>query len=119
MSFKLDLKVKRAKTQLTRDKPGASTLRSEGWADTVLWAAISVKAGNGELCGSKDTRVIDVLEAKEAHENSDLGIKASPPQEGVGTNSPVEGPLHQYTWHKQQTGEAENNHAAGKMPSVF
>lgn len=36
MSFKLDLKVKRAKTQLTRDKPGASTLRSEGWANSPL-----------------------------------------------------------------------------------
>lgn len=118
MSFKLDLKVKRAKTQLTRDKPGASTLRSEGWANTVLWAAISVRAGNGELCGSKGTRVIDVLQATEAHENSDLGIRASPPQEG-GTNSPAEGPVRQYTQHKLQTREAENNRAAGKMLSVF
>lgn len=118
MSFKLDLKVKRAKTRLTRDKPGASTLRFEGCADIALWSAISVKAGNGDLCGSKDTRVIDVLETTQVHENGDVGIKASPPQGGVGTNSPAEVPLHQYTQQKQQTG-AENDCAAGKVPSVF
>lgn len=94
MSFKLDLKVKTAKTRLTRDKPGASTLIFEGCADTVLWSAISMKAGNGDLCGRKDTRVTDVLETTEMHENGDVGIKASSPQEGVGTSSPTEVPLY-------------------------
>lgn len=91
----------------------------EGCDDKVLWSAISVKAGNGHLCGSKDTKGIDVLETTEVHESGDVGIKASPPQEGVGINSPAEVPLHQYTQDKQQTGGAKNHCAAGKLPSVF
>lgn len=59
----------------------------EGCDDKVLWSAISLKAGNGHLCGSKVTRIIDVLETTQVNENSDVGIKASLPQEGVGLNS--------------------------------
>lgn len=70
INFKLDLKVK---TRLTRDKPGASTLRFERGADMVLWSATSAK-------GMEISVVIDVLETTEVHENGDVGIKASPPQ---------------------------------------
>lgn len=90
MNFKLDRKVKRAKIRLTRDKPGASTLRFQGCADMVFWSAISVK-GMKEI---EISVVIDVLETTEEHENGDVGIKASPPQEDVGTNSTTEVPLH-------------------------
>lgn len=85
MNFKRDLKVKRARTRLTRDKPGGSTLRFEGCVHTVFWSAISVK-GMEEM---EFSVVIDTLETTEVCENGDIGIKASPPQEGVGTNSPT------------------------------
>ena len=39
---------------------------------------ISVEAGDGEPCDSKDTRVIDVLETTEVPENGHVGIRASP-----------------------------------------
>lgn len=39
----------------------------EGWcASEILHSATSVKVGHGDPCGSKDTRVIDMLETMEA-----------------------------------------------------
>lgn len=37
-----------------------------------------------EIHGSKDTRVIDVLETTEAPENGHAGIRASPSEKGAG-----------------------------------
>ena len=58
----------------------------EGWcASEVLRFAISVEVGDGDPCGSKDARVIDVLETTEAPENSHIGIRASPPKKVAGS----------------------------------
>lgn len=37
-----------------------------------------MEVGDGDPCGSKDTRVIGVLETIEAPENGRVGLKASP-----------------------------------------
>jgi len=43
----------------------------QGWyASEVLQSAISVEAGDGNPCSSKETRVIEVLETAEVPENS-------------------------------------------------
>lgn len=47
-------------------------------ASEILQSAISVEAGDGGPCSSKDTRVIDVVEIMEAPENGQEGIRASP-----------------------------------------
>jgi len=74
-------------------------------AHKVLQSAISVEVGDGEPCGSNDTRVIDVLETKEVPENGHIGIRTSPPRKG-GINSPTEVHLRQCTQHGHQTGGA-------------
>ncbi|KAK4810854.1 hypothetical protein QYF61_008826 [Mycteria americana] len=53
--------------------------------------AISVEVGDGDLCGSKDTRVVDVLETTEVPENSYIGIRASPPKKVAGSIAQLKG----------------------------
>ena len=80
------MKGERDKTRLIRYKAGGSTPIFEGWcAIEVLWSAISVEVGDGEPHGSKDSRVIDVLETMEVPENSHIGTRASPPKKVVGS----------------------------------
>jgi len=58
----------------------------EEWcASKVLLSAISVEAEDGDPCGSKDARVIGVLETTEAPENGHIGIMAFPPEKLVGS----------------------------------
>lgn len=74
-TFKLDLKWEREKTRLARDKPGGGTPMFERWcAIKVLWSALSVEEGYGDLHDSKDTRDTDVLETTEVLENSHTGL---------------------------------------------
>lgn len=47
-------------------------------ASKVLQSAFSLKVGDGDPCGSKDTMVVDVLETVEASENCHVGIRAFP-----------------------------------------
>ena len=55
----------------------------EGWcASKILQYAISVEAGDGDPCSSKDVRVINVLETIEMPENGQVGIRDSPPKPG-------------------------------------
>lgn len=59
-----------------------------GWcASEVLQSAISVEVEDGDPCGSKDARVIDVLETTEASEKSHTGIRASSPIKVAGTTA--------------------------------
>jgi len=51
----------------------------------VLWSAISVEVGDGDPHGSKDSRVINVLENTEARENSHTGIRTSPQKKTAGS----------------------------------
>ena len=51
----------------------------------VLWSASSEEVGDGDPCGSKDTRVIDVLKTMEVPENGHVGIRASPPRKVAGS----------------------------------
>ena len=72
------MKQERDKSKLARDKPGGGTPIFEGQrVSEALWSAISVKAGDGEPCHSKATRVINVLEITEVREEDDVGIRAS------------------------------------------
>lgn len=42
----------------------------KGWcASEVLWSDIPMEAGDGDPCGSEDTKVTDVLEITEVPEN--------------------------------------------------
>ncbi|KAK4818516.1 hypothetical protein QYF61_014329 [Mycteria americana] len=59
-------------------------------ASDVLWSATSVEVGGGEPCGSKDARVIDVLETMEVPENGHIGIRASPPEKVAGSVAQLE-----------------------------
>ncbi|KAK4826796.1 hypothetical protein QYF61_011604, partial [Mycteria americana] len=54
-------------------------------AGEVLRSAVSVEVGDGDPCGSKGTRVMDVLETTEAPENGHVGIRASPPKKVAGS----------------------------------
>ena len=54
-------------------------------ASAVLQCAVSVEVGDGNLCSSKEARVIDVLETAEAPQNGHIGIRASPPKKLVGS----------------------------------
>ena len=54
-------------------------------ASKVLWSAVSVEVGDGDPRGSKDARVMDVLETMEAPENGHVGIRASPCQKVAGS----------------------------------
>lgn len=66
-SFKLDLMREENKTCLDRHKPGNSIPIFEGGcASKAFWPAISVEIGDGDACGSKETRLIDVLETMQA-----------------------------------------------------
>ncbi|KAK4824014.1 hypothetical protein QYF61_009605 [Mycteria americana] len=58
----------------------------DGWcASEVLWSAVSVEVGDGHACGSKDKRVMDVLETTEAPENGHNGTRAFPSKKGTGS----------------------------------
>lgn len=73
-------------TKLTRDKPGGSIPIFEGWcAGEVLWSPASVEVGAGDPCGSKDTKVIGVLESTEPPDNGYAGIRASSPHKVAGS----------------------------------
>jgi len=76
---------------------------------------MSVEAGEGEPQGSKDMRLVDVLEITEAPENSHIGIRPSPPKKGSKINSSSEVHLHQCMQHRQQTGTVGSHCAAGKI----
>lgn len=85
-SFKLDLQRERDKSRITRDKPGGSTPMFEGRCSSeVLWSTVSMEVGDGEPRGSKDGRVMDVLETTEAPENGRVGIRVFPPRKVVGS----------------------------------
>ena len=76
----------RDKTRLARGKPrGGTPMFERQSASKVLQSAASVEVWDGDPCGSKDARVIDVLETTEAPDNSHAGIKASPPKKVVGS----------------------------------
>ena len=47
--------------------------------------AISVEAGDGDPCDSKDVRVVDLLETTEAPENSHTGIRACSSKKVAGS----------------------------------
>ncbi|XP_068277215.1 Holliday junction recognition protein [Nyctibius grandis] len=67
-------------------KPGGGTPMFVGqYASEGLQSATSVEVGDGEPCGSKDTMVIDGLEAVEAPENGHVGIRASSPKKVAGS----------------------------------
>ncbi|KAK4824177.1 hypothetical protein QYF61_011474 [Mycteria americana] len=51
----------------------------------VLQSAMSVEVGDGDPCGRKDARVMDVLETTEAPENGHIGIRALPPKQVAGS----------------------------------
>jgi len=74
--LKLDLKRERDETKLSKDKPG------ECYAGEFLQSTVSVEVGDGDPCGSKNAKVIDVLETTEAPKNDQVGIRASPPKRG-------------------------------------
>lgn len=84
-------------------------------AKDILHSATSVKAGHGDPCGSKDTRVTDVLETMEVPENGHTGIRAAPHKKAAGLNCPNWVHLHQCTQHGQQTGVNGSHGAAGKL----
>jgi len=66
--------VERDNNRLARDKPGTGTPTCKGkCAHEVLRSAVSVEVGDGDPCGSKDTRVIEVLETTEVPENGHTG----------------------------------------------
>lgn len=70
--------LKRDKTRLTRERPGRGTPVFERLcASEVLQPAVSVEAGDGDPCSSKDLSVIDVLETTGVPENTHVGIRAS------------------------------------------
>ncbi|KAK4830434.1 hypothetical protein QYF61_011142 [Mycteria americana] len=54
-------------------------------ASKVCQSAISVEAGDGDPCGSKDKRVMDMLETMEVPENGHIGSRASPPKKVIGS----------------------------------
>lgn len=49
-------------------------------ASKVLWFAVSVEVGDGDPCCNKDARFTGVLENIQAHEKSQVGVRASPPK---------------------------------------
>lgn len=50
-----------------------------GWhSSKVLQSAVPLEVGGEDSCGSKDTRVVDVLETVEASENGHVGIRDFP-----------------------------------------
>ena len=48
-----------------------------------------MEVGDGDPCGSKDAKVIDMLEATEAPENDDVGTSASLPKKVSGSIAQV------------------------------
>jgi len=81
------LKRERDNNRLTRDKPGGCTPTREGQCvhEVLQWSTISLKAGDGEPCGSKGASVIEVLETTEEPENGHIGIEASAPTKRTGS----------------------------------
>lgn len=89
-------------------KPGSveismGTACFESWCAVEVPQSVSVKWGHGDPHGSKDPRVIDVLETMETPEKShrDEGFSLL-----RGINSPCEVFLHQYSQGGQRTGGA-------------
>ena len=75
------MKGERDKSRLARHKPGGGTSIFEGWCTRkLLQSAVSVEAGDGDPCGSKDARAMDVLETTEVPENGHVGTRASSPK---------------------------------------
>ncbi|NWW49867.1 TENS3 protein, partial [Pedionomus torquatus] len=73
--FKLDLTGEGDKTRFFRYKPGSGVPVSVGWAaGEVPWSAGSVKAGDGDSCSSRDTKVVDGLETMALPGNGQIGI---------------------------------------------
>lgn len=72
------MKAEEEKTRIDRDKLGGATPMFEGCCSRqVLQSAIPVEAGDEDPHGSKDRRVIDVLETTEVPKNGHVGIRAS------------------------------------------
>lgn len=72
------MKAEENKTRLDRDKLGGTTpIFEECCSRQVLQSAISVETGDEDPHGSKDRRVIDVLETTEVPKNGHVGIRAS------------------------------------------
>jgi len=112
------LKGERDKTSLARDKPQDGMPVFEGLcvskvlqsspqcaeytgaclkcpcASACSTLAMSVGLGDGDPCGSKHTRIVDVLETTEASWNTHVGIRASSPKMVAG---PVAQPKCIYT----------------------
>lgn len=84
----------------------------EGWcASEVLWFALSVEAGDGHPCHSKDERVIDVLETTKVPESGHIGIRSCPSRKAVGSVAHV----HPCLQHGQQTGDAGSRCAVREL----
>ncbi|PKU38005.1 rna-directed dna polymerase from mobile element jockey-like [Limosa lapponica baueri] len=56
----------------------------------VLQSVISVEAGNGDPCGTKDMRSNDSLATTEGPEHSQVGIRACPPKKVAGQLAQLE-----------------------------
>lgn len=95
----MNLKAEEDKTWLDRNKLGGTTQMFEGCCSRqVLQSAITVEAGEGDPCSSKDRRVIETTEVPK---NSNVGIRASSLRKALGS---IEAHLHQHTENGQQTG---------------
>lgn len=71
--------MERDKTKTNAHKPEGVLPMAVGWcASKVLQSALSLEVRDGDPCGSKDTRAVDVLETMEASENCHVGIRAFP-----------------------------------------
>lgn len=67
--FKLDLKGKRDKTRLAKDLERIIPIFEGLSAREILWSALSVEVVDEDLCNSKDTSTISVLETRGTPEN--------------------------------------------------
>ncbi|PKU31475.1 rna-directed dna polymerase from mobile element jockey-like [Limosa lapponica baueri] len=71
--FKLDFKGEGDETRLFRGKPRGGTLMFMGrYASEIPWSADSVKVGDGDLCSSRDVRIIAELETTAASGQEEL-----------------------------------------------
>lgn len=83
--FKVDLKAKRDKTRLDRDKPRGGITMFTGWCASKVHLSVTlVEIVDGELCNSKGTRDLDRLEITKVPGNGHSGIRASPPEKVSG-----------------------------------
>lgn len=85
----LSAKGKRDKTRLSREWDvgyGSGMPVFEGWfASKVLRPAVSEEIRDGDPCGSKNIRVIDVLETMQEPGNGHVEITASLPKKVMGS----------------------------------